>query len=166
MVEQLREWWRARNARERWLIGGGGTLLLVAVLWAYVWAPIASERARLIASLPALRVQAQHVAQQAAEVARLRTAVRSRTESGPPQRTIEDAMNAAGFAEGFAGVAALGGGRFQVNLGVVPFDALLRVVAQLAEGHGFAVETIALKSTNEAGKVRVESLVLQGARSG
>lgn len=166
MIDQLREWWRARNARERWLIGGGGALVLVAVLWAYVWAPIASERARLIASLPALRVQAQHVAGQAAEVERLRTAARSRTESGPPQRAIEDAMKAAGFADGFAGVAALGGGRFQVNLGVVPFDALLRVVAQLAERHGLAVETIALKATNEAGKVRVESLVLQGARSG
>jgi general secretion pathway protein M len=166
MIDQLREWWRARNARERSLIGGGGALVLVAVLWAYVWAPIASERARLIASLPALRVQAQHVAEQAAEVERLRTAARSRTESGPPQRAIEDAMKAAGFAEGFAGVAALGGGRFQVNLGVVPFDALLRVVAQLAERQGLAVETIALKATNEAGKVRVESLVLQGARSG
>jgi general secretion pathway protein M len=166
MIGQLREWWRARNARERWLIGGGGALVMVAVLWAYVWAPIAAERARLIASLPALRVQAQHVAEQAAEVERLRTAARSRAESGPPQRAIEDAMKAAGFGEGFAGVAALGGGRFQVNLGVVPFDALLRVVAQLAERHGLAVETIALKAANEAGKVRVESLVLQGARSG
>ena len=166
MNEQLREWWRARNARERLLIGGGVAVLVVSVLWAYVWVPIASERARLIASLPALRVQAQHVAQQAAEVERLRTAARSRTESGPPQRAIEEAMKAAGFAEGFAGVATLGGGRFQVSLGVVPFDALLRVVAQLAETHGLAVETIALKSTNEPGRVRVESLVLQGARSG
>ncbi|HSD54642.1 MAG TPA: type II secretion system protein M [Burkholderiales bacterium] len=166
MVEQLREWWRERNARERWLIGSGVAVLVVSALWAYVWAPIASERARLIASLPALRVQAQQMGQQAAEVERLRTAARSRTQSEAPQRAIEEAMKAGGFAEGFAGVAALGGGRFQVNLGVVPFDALLRVVAQLAETHGLAVETMALKSTDEPGRVRVESLVLQGARSG
>ena len=39
----------ARNARERWLIGGGVAALLVSALWAYVWSPIAAERARLIA---------------------------------------------------------------------------------------------------------------------
>ena len=166
MIEQLREWWTERDARERWLIGGGVAVLAMSALWAYVWMPIASERARLVASLPELRVQAQQVAQQAAEVERLRIATRSRKQSGPPQRAIEEAMKAAGFAEGFAGVAALGGGRFQVNLSVVPFDALLRVVAQLAETHGLAVEKMALRSTNEPGRVRVESLVLQGAQSG
>jgi type II secretory pathway component PulM len=53
----------------------------------------------------------------------------------------------------------------QVNLGVVPFDALVRAIAQLAETHGLAVENIALKAAGEPGKVRVETLVLQGART-
>ena len=60
----------------------------------------------------------------------------------------------------------LGGGRVQVNLGVVPFDALVRAIAQLAEQHGLAVETIALKAAGEPGKLRVETLVLQRARNG
>jgi general secretion pathway protein M len=166
MLMGFREWWEARNARERWLIGGGIAALLVSALWAYVWSPIAAERARLISAVPALRIQAQQMAQQAVEVDRLRAAARSRTEGGPPLGAIEEAMKAAGFAEGLAGVAALGGGRFQVNLGVVPFDALLIVVGQLGTTHGLAVETMALKSTDEPGKVRVETLILQGARSG
>jgi type II secretory pathway component PulM len=48
----------------------------------------------------------------------------------------------------------------------VPFDALARVVAQLAETHGLAVERVALKASGEAGKVQVETLVLRAARGG
>jgi general secretion pathway protein M len=166
MLEKLREWWQGRSARERSVMAVAVAALVVAVVWAYVWLPISAERARLVAALPTLRAQAQQVAQQATEVERLRAAARSRAGTGSPQRAIEEAMKAAGFGDGFAGVAAQGDGRLRVNLGVVPFDALVRVLAQLAEVHGLAVETIAVKMTNEPGKVRVETLVLQGAGTG
>ena len=74
-------------------------------------------------------------------------------------------MKSAGLGAGVVNIAMLGGGRVQVNLGVVPFDTLVGVIAQLAESHGLAVETIVLKAAGEPGKVRVETLVLQGARS-
>jgi general secretion pathway protein M len=162
MLEQLREWWQARDARQRALIAIGGAALAVAALWAYAWEPLAADRARLTTALPTLRAQAQQVAQQAAEVDRLRAAARSR--GGPAsQSAVAETLKAAGV--GVTGVAVLGGGRVQVNAGVVPFDALVRAIAQLAAAHGLAVETIALKAAGEPGKVRVETLVLQGARS-
>jgi len=163
MLERWREWWQGRNTRERALIAMGGAALAVAVLWAYVWVPLEADRVRLVAALPTLRAQAQQVALQAADVERLRAAARGRGGAAPSQVAIEQTLKAAGLGAGVTGVTMLGGGRVQVNLGVVPFDALVRAIAQLAESHGLAVETIALKAAGEPGRVRVETLVLQGA---
>jgi general secretion pathway protein M len=163
MLERWREWWQERDTRERALIALGGAALAVAVVWAYVWAPLKADRVRLAAALPTLRAQAQQLALEAADVERLRAAARSRGSAPPSPPAIEQTLKSAGL--GVAGVAMLGGGRVQVNLGVVPFDPLVRGIAQLGESHGLAVETIVLKATGEPGKVRVETLVLQGARS-
>jgi type II secretory pathway component PulM len=166
MIGRLREAWQARSARERGTIAIGVGALIVAALWAYVWVPIEADRARLVRALPTLRAQAEQLVRDSAEVERLRSAARSRGSASAPQRAVEDAMRAGGLGEGYSGVAALGEDRIQVNLGVVPFDALVRVITQLAETHGLAVETIAVKATGESGKVRVETLVLQGPRNG
>ena len=166
MIGQLREWWQARAPRERTVIGGAAVALAVAGLWAYVWVPIEADRARLAEALPRLRAAAQALAHEAAEVDRLRAAARARGAAAAPEAAIEATLKAAGLGDGYAGVTALGDGRVQVNLRAVPFDALARAVAELAEGHGLAVERIALKAGGEPGKVQVESLVLRTARGG
>jgi type II secretory pathway component PulM len=128
--------------------------------------PIEADRNQLVANVPKLRAQAQQLTRDASEVSRLRNAVRSRTGTTPPQRAIEDAMVSAGLGDGYSGTAGLGEGRVQVNMGVVAFDPLVRALAELAQAHGLAVETIAVRSTGEPGKVRVETLVLKGPRNG
>jgi general secretion pathway protein M len=166
VIEHLREWWRARAPRERAVIAAAAAALAVAALWAYVWVPIEADRARLVEALPRLRAAAQGLAREAVDVERLRAAVRARGAMAAPQATIEETLKASGLGDGYAGVTALGDGRVQVNLRAVPFDALARVVAQLAETHGLAVERVALKASGEAGKVQVETLVLRAARGG
>jgi general secretion pathway protein M len=163
VIARAREWWQARAPRERRVLGLGAAALAVAALWAYVWLPIQSERARLAATAPALRVQAAETVRESAEVERLRAAARSR--GTVPQAAIDDALKAAGFGEAYAGLASLGEGRVQVNLRTVPFDELVRTLAALAERHGVAVESAALRAAGD-GKVQVESLVLRAARGG
>ncbi len=164
MLDRLREGWQSRTAQERVLIAVGVSAVTIAALWAYVWVPIEAERARLITSVPKLRAQTQLLARDASDVARLRAAASSRGDTSPPAGAVEEAIRSAGLGE--AGTAALGEGRVQVNLGVVPFDPLIRALAQLAQAHGLAVDTISLKAAGEPGKVRVETLILKGARSG
>jgi type II secretory pathway component PulM len=163
MIERAREWWRARAPRERLVYAIGAGALAVASVWAYVWLPVQDDRARLAAAVPKLKEQAAETMREAAEVERLRAAVRGR--GAVPQGAIEDAMKAAGFGDAYAGVSSLGEGRVQVNLRTVPFDELVRTLAALGENHGVAVETAALKAAGE-GKVQVESLVLRAARGG
>lgn len=145
------------------MLATGGAALLIAALWAYVWVPIADDRARLATVMPALRVQADLLVRESAEVERLRAAARAR--GAVPPAAIEDALKSAGFGDAFTGVAPLGEGRVQVNLRAVSFDELVRALAALGERHGVAVESVALKAAGE-GKVQVESLVLRAARGG
>jgi type II secretory pathway component PulM len=166
VIGELRERWQARTPRERAVIGAAAAALAVAALWAYVWLPLAADRARLVEALPRLRAAAQTLAHQATEVDRLRAAARARGAAGAPQDAIEATLKASGLGDGYAGITPLGDGRVQVNLRAVPFDALAGAVAQLAEAHGLAVERIALKAAGEPGKVQVESLVLRAARGG
>jgi general secretion pathway protein M len=166
VIERLLEWWGARAPRERAVIAAGAAALALAALWAYVWAPIEADRARLVDALPRLRAAAAELARDAAEVGRLRAAAQARGTAAAPAGAIEQTLKRSGLGDGYAGVAVLGDGRVQVNLRAVPFDALVRAVAELAEAHGLAVERIALKASGEPGKVNVETLVLRGARGG
>jgi type II secretory pathway component PulM len=166
VIERVRQWWGAREARERGVIAVAAAALAVAVLWAYVWVPIAADRVHLVEALPRLRAAAQGVAREATEVEQLRAAARARGASPPPQAAIEETLKSSGLGDGYTGVTALGDGRVQVNLRAVPFDALARIVAQLAETQGLAVERLALKASGEPGKVQVETLVLRTAHGG
>jgi type II secretory pathway component PulM len=164
-MDALRELWSAREARERRLIGAGLALLALAVLWAYAWEPVVADRARLADALPRLRVQAALVAVQGGEVERLRSAARARAAAPAAEAAIAEAAKANGVGDVATAVTALAEGRVQVTMRAVPFDALVRVLAQLASSHGYAVESIALRAAPEPGRVQVETLVLRAARA-
>lgn len=165
-MEALRELWNSREPRERAVIGVGLGALVLAVLWAWVWHPIATDRARLAAALPQLRAQAQQVARQGAEVERLRNVARSRGAASAPDAAIADAAKAHGLAEAIGTVTAVGESRIQVAVKPVPFDALVRVLGELAVRHGLAVESLVVRAAPEPGRVQVETLVLRAGSAG
>jgi len=165
-METLRELWNAREPRERRVIGAGFVLLALAVVWAYAWEPVVADRARLVDALPRLRVQAALVSVQGGEVERLRSAARARSGAPAPEAAIAEAAKANGVGDAATAVTSLADGRVQVSMRAVPFDALVRVLAQLAASHGYAVESIALRAAPEPGRVQVETLVLRAARAG
>jgi general secretion pathway protein M len=160
-MEAIRELWNAREPRERMVIAAGLGALLVAVLWAYVWDPIATDRARLAAALPKLRAQAQLVATQGAEVERLRNAARSRGTPTAPEAAIGAAAKSLGLGDAIGAVTVLGEGRVQVVVKPVAFDALVHLLGELAAGQGLAVESLVVRVAPEPGRVQVETLVLR-----
>jgi general secretion pathway protein M len=165
-VEALRELWNAREPRERVVIAAGLGALLLAVLWAYVWEPIATDRARLVAALPKLRAQAQQIATQGTEVERLRNAARSRGPASAPDAAIGATAKSLGLGDAIGTVTALGEGRIQVAVKPVAFDALVRLLGELGAGHGLAVESLVVRAAPEPGRVQVETLVLRTGAAG
>ena len=165
-MEALRELWNSREPRERAVIAVGLGALVVAALWAWVWHPIASDRARLVAALPQLRAQVQQVARQGAEVERLRNAARSRGVAPAPDEAIATTAKSLGLGEAVAAVTALGEGRVQVALKPVSFDALVRMLGELGTEHGLAVESLVVRAAPDPGRVQVETLVLRSGSAG
>lgn len=165
-MEALRELWRAREPRERLVIGLGFGALLAAALWAYAWEPITRDRARLVGALPQLRAQARAVAAQGAEVDRLRNAARSRGAPVAPDAAVGAAAAAVGIGDAIGAVTAHGEGRVQVAVKPVAFDALVRLLGELGTRHGYAVEALLVRAAPERGRVLVETLVLRTGGAG
>ena len=160
-MEALREVWTSREPRERMVIAAGIGALLLAVLWAYVWEPISTDRARLVAALPKLRAQAQQIATQGAEVERLRNAARSRGAAAAPEAAIGAAAKSFGLGDAIGTVTSLGEGRVQVAMKPVAFDALMQLLGELGAAHGLALESLVVRAVPERGRVQVETLVLR-----
>jgi general secretion pathway protein M len=165
-VEALRELWNAREPRERVVIAAGLGALLLAVLWAYAWEPIATDRVRLVAALPQLRAQAQQIATQGTEVERLRNAARSRGPASAPDAAIGATAKSLGLGDAIGTVTTLGEGRIQIAVKPVAFDALVRLLGELGAAHSLAVESLVVRAAPEPGRVQVETLVLRTGAAG
>jgi type II secretory pathway component PulM len=63
--------WHRLPPRQQRLATAGGTLLVIALLFAYVWLPAVRERDRLEARLPQLRAQLALMQQQAEQIRQL-----------------------------------------------------------------------------------------------
>jgi general secretion pathway protein M len=159
----LAQRWNARSPRERRAIALGAAVVTVALLWAYLWVPLQTDRARLLQELPRLRVAAGAVAEGAQEAPRLRAAVQ-RATAGSAAGVIE-ARAREDFAAAFGAVAALGDDRYRVTLQPVAFEALTRYLGALATEHGIVVDSLALAPQAGPGTVAVEALVLRAPRN-
>ena len=85
MAPALQRWHRLESRQQR-LLGAGGLLLAVALLFAYLWLPAVRERDHLVARLPQLRAQLTLMQRQADEIRRLN----STSLISPPPPTAAD----------------------------------------------------------------------------
>lgn len=163
MLQKLQNTWQVRSFRERLLLGGGLGFLLLATLYAYVWQPMQQQRARLHASLPALRAQAQTMHAQMAEVKALRAQAPAAGNSDL-RSTLAQSAQAQGVTLG--GIVMQDASHAEVHL---PPCAYLKVTAwlmQLQEQYHIRPQTVQLKATAEPGMVTGQVVMLAaGAQS-
>ena len=144
-IANLEQLWRERNPRERWLIGLGLPLLLLALLYAYLWLPVQKERARLQRTLPELRASAAQLHQQAQEVQTLRQRVpASEAAANPadPVTVMRQAATEAGLPA--PQIQPDNTGRLRVRFEQVTFNPLIQWLDILQRQHGLKVETLEL----------------------
>lgn len=98
MVEQGLRWWGGLQARERRVLGAGGTLLVLVLVWLLAFEPAWEGRRKISAELPALRGQLSKMEGLAAEARRLSGQATQGTDS--PQQlkvALERSLDAAGL---------------------------------------------------------------------
>lgn len=162
-MDSLRTIWHARTPRERLALTVAGVVIAVFLLYSFVWEPVRAKRMRLLESLPQLRAQATQFATDAAEASRLRASTRGRPQSVGGPTAVEAAADQIGIRASITSITVAPGGRLQVALEPVPYDALVRWIGELARRAGLAVDSVQLRPGPKPGTVLVESLVFKGA---
>lgn len=159
-MQKLLEYWQARNARERAILGIGGAAAMVLLLYLLVWDPIQSDRQRLVRDLPKMRAQVEEFRREAEEAEALRARARSRVATQSLPATLEASAKQAQLGGAIKSVQAMGSDRAQVTGATVPFDGLMRWIATVAQSEGITVDSMQA-SAGEPGRVQIESLILK-----
>ncbi len=159
------DFWAARNPRERAVIAWGGVLLGVLLIYSFLWVPLESDHARLRASVPALLAQSSQFDIDAAEAARLKKAAGARVTDPVSPAALEAAAERVGMRQSVKSIAELAGGRLQVTLDPVPYEALMQWIGEVSTSGGLGVESLQLRRGATPGKVAVSNLVFKGGGS-
>jgi general secretion pathway protein M len=160
-MDALRTAWHARTPRERTTLVFGGVTVAALLLYGLVWQPLRADHERLRKSLPQLRAQSVQFAADAAEAERLRGIGQAGAIAASPRAAVEAAADEAGVGARIKSVAETAGGRLQVAVEPVAYEALLRWIGALAAGAGITVESVQLRPGPVPGTVVVETLVLK-----
>lgn len=162
-MDSLRAAWQERTLRDRFALALGAAVVAVLLLYAFVWEPVRVDHKRLRESVPQLRAQAVQFATDAAEAQRLRDVGLRHPGGANTPASLEAAADRTGMRARIKSITEVSGGRVQVVLEPVPYEALVRWIGELTGSAGFAVESVQLRPGPAPGIVLVQTLVLKGA---
>ncbi|HXH03412.1 MAG TPA: type II secretion system protein M [Candidatus Competibacteraceae bacterium] len=162
----MREWWLAREPRERWLLGGGALAAVALLAYALLWIPFQRHLDDARQSVAALRQDLAWMQQAAQQLRQLETArATARGQAGGPAPSlltlVDLTARSAGLGTALNRVEPQGDRQVRVRLEQAAFDTLLRWLAELERSHGVTLVNASLERLAESGRVSAR-LVLQG----
>lgn len=154
--------WRGLQPRERLLVTTAAAFLLAVLVYTLAWSPLQSSLAQLRVSVPKEHEQLVWMRAQAAQVQRMRPRAPGARASGGLLSFIEQSAQAYGVKTGLKRVEPDGANGARVAFDSVPFDSLLRWLANLQQQGAVRVENATLEPLPAQGMVNAR-LVLRGA---
>jgi len=153
---EAERFWSARNARERWLLGGGGLLVLVVLPYVAIWEPLVERRAYL---QDRVAEQRQDLAwmRSAAEEIQARNGESASAEPVTDERSllslVDRAARDAGIDDQLSRAQPDGDGTLRVWMDRVPFDELMGWLDGLQRAAGVEVAALTVERTQDDGLV-------------
>ncbi|MHB8446499.1 MAG: type II secretion system protein GspM [Rudaea sp.] len=159
-------WWQAQSARDRRVLAIGGSVVVVLLVWALVWIPLARMRTDLTAQ----------VAQQSADLAWMRQALaqaRALNAHGVRGNVARQGKSLLALADATARGANLGAAlkrveptgpaSVRVTFEIADFDALADWMDALARDYGVTVTDFSAEKVEGLGLVNAR-VTLQDAK--
>lgn len=156
------QFWRIRTPRERLVLAGGSTLLVLALGFAYGWLPIQRDLVQLRQTLPQLREQAQQLQRDAQEVGRLKTQPAVIRAAGNLALAVEQRAIASGLRERIESITPQGVGHVRVVLPQLAFDDWLSWASELQTSDGIRVESARIEAGDTTGMVSIDAVLAGG----
>ncbi|MFY9259478.1 MAG: type II secretion system protein M [Gallionella sp.] len=160
MKSDWSRYWQNLLPRERWIMAGGGGVLLVALLYAYFWLPLHQQRQKLQEILPRMRLQATQLQTARDEVLRLKTQVGTGAQSNLP---LQQRLTASATAQGLTllKVDMTGEQSAVLVLDDVAFDEGLRWLHVLQTQQGLRLVAGDITRNAQVGRVNIHATVSQ-----
>ena len=152
----MNAWWAGLAPRERVILGGGGIVLALVLIYLMIWEPIATKREQVRADISALSADLAWMQQVAGQVKR-RAAQQGNQSSaaaagGSVLTLVEVSARAAGLHETLERVQPEGQGA-RIWFAETGFDGLLNWLGELEQRHGLQVSQLAVDAGNAPGRV-------------
>jgi general secretion pathway protein M len=152
----MKEWLEGLDARERLLVIGGASLLVVFLLFVLVWLPMRAGYNNLKASVAEQRETAiwmQRSAQQLAGLKRSGGAAPTGLGGRSLLAVTDSTARAGGLGAELKRVEPEGRDSVRVWLDGASFDVLVKWLATLSSTHGIQVDNATLERSDVAGRV-------------
>lgn len=157
MIDNIRNWFEARSSREQVILIAGGTLLLILLLWALVWYPIAQGRAEL-----SQRVEDQERllswmrdASKGVRLGRAETMMTTDGASVSLLTLVDESLRAHELGGAVRRVEPEGDSIVRLWLDGARFDDLMTWLTTLDRGYGTTVQELSAQVTDARGIVNV-----------
>ncbi|WP_374351923.1 type II secretion system protein GspM [Chitinimonas sp.] len=144
----LMQYWRQRNARERAILTAGAAIVLLSLLYALIYEPIARERQRLQRSLPNLRADASRFSRDLA-------LAKGSTSSAAPSDLAALAA-AAGLGSDLAKISTPDSKRSQLSAHGAPWSSMTRLLAD-ARAQGWTLTRLSARSKDGQASMDIEA---------
>lgn len=158
----LQEYWSGLQPREQRVLGAGGVVLVLTLIYALIIDPISSELTSLRHSVATQQEELAWMRQAAAEVKSLMgSAPRTAAQSGQSAMSaIDAAARKYGLGKALKQLSP-NGGKVRVRLEGAGFDAMLQWLGELSEKQGIGVDTLNMERLPDPGRVNA-TVVLGG----
>lgn len=163
LMHRARAFWAGRNTRERRMLGLGGAVLLLGLLYGLVYDPLAQARQKMLGRLPELRAELRLMRAQVAQIEyqRRRAGMNQITAAGL-SRLVASTAAGHGLQQAIRASVPLDGERLQVVTQPHPASALLAWLADL-ERQGARVQSCRISVTGPSGLATLDAIIGVGA---
>lgn len=147
MKQIVLDYWNARNPRERLILMAVGGLVLLGLLYAYLWQPIADERDQLRKSLPQLQSASAQMQASADEAEQLKTKTAA-SGNVNVMSSIETSAKARNLREKLSAVSAVDATHVRIVSENIAFDDWLGWTKEL-QAMGIRIDSAQINTLQE-----------------
>jgi len=151
--QRFRAWWATLAQREQRVLAGGGVVLGLVVLYLGAWEPAVNAKQARQVALEDARALATQLEQLAVEVQRGRGAAGTAGAGQSLLSVVDQSRRASALTKPPSRLQPEGDAMVRIWLEDVPFDALLRWLADLQLRYGVRVETADIERESAPGLV-------------
>ena len=149
-------WWKTQSQRDQRMLAIGVLVVVVILIWAFIWHPLALRRAQLVEQLGTAQRELAFMRVSEAEIDRLRNAgTQTRVDrQGKSLLALADASARGGGLDGvLKRIEPVGPRSVRASFEFAAFDSLMAWIEGLAREHGVQVTDFSADRVDASGLV-------------